>query len=673
MRTILSCVLSLGLFSSSVTWANRSLDSEADSSQTTVSLSEAAVLGVGFNALPLLASPKSATVMMPSEWRGVTSISEALEFVPGIDVRTRGAWGVQTDMSIRGGSYEQTALRIDGVRWSAPHTGHHLMNIPIDPEDLGHVEVVRSGSGPWAGIGAFAGGILLETRVEEKPTTASLTAELGSFNWTRLRANAQASTGKIRHSLSLSQAKTDGYIPNSDMEINRLFWGARFRSGASKWKSLLAAESKSFGAQNFYSSTYPNQHEETIAAVAQLVWSRQQGNWNASAAGHLRAHSDRFELYREEADWYSLTEDGFFVAPSLFAVPDTAAAWYQGANLHRSMVGAVNGQLSWLGDAMMWTAAFDARTESIRSNRLGLAVQDDTEYGYGDDRLNVDAYVSGKYFGLADRLAVTATMAVNENSRFGNSLLPAVNARMAFGTGNQIVVFGSAGRSVRHPSFTDLYYTLGGAVGSEDLKSEYADQGEVGARWNISSSQSTHQFSIETTRFIRQGRNLIDWVQFDGSDLYEATNVAEVDFFGGDLSMLYQRADAPKQLHLRSLRLGAAWLEANRVASGFTSNYVFDYMRNKYDLMVNFGTAGPLDFSVRGSAQNRNVQSTISQDLFTHLWGADINFQGNDGASLRWKGSVRLDNLFDVQFADRGQVLQPGRMVRFGLTFEWVN
>jgi iron complex outermembrane receptor protein len=547
------------------------------------------------------------------------------------------------------------------------------MNIPIDPEDLGHVEVVRSGSGPWAGIGVFAGGILLETRVEEKPTSASFTAELGSFNWTRLRANAQASTGKIRHSLSLSQAKTDGYIPNSDMKINRLFWGARLRSGASEWKSLLAAESKSFGAQNFYSSTFPNQHEETVAAVAQLVWSRQQGNWNASAAGHLRAHSDRFELYREEADWYSLTEDGFFVAPSLFAVPDTAAGWYQGANLHRSMVGAVNGQLSWLGDAMMWTAAFDARTESIRSNRLGLAVEGDTEYGYADDRLNVDAYVSGKYFGLADRLAVTATMAVNENSRFGNSLLPAVNARMAFGTGDQIVVFGSAGRSVRHPSFTDLYYTLGGAVGSEDLKSEYADQGEVGARWNISSSQSTHQFSIETTRFIRQGRNLIDWVQFDGSDLYEATNVAEVDFFGGDLSMLYQRADAPKQLHLRSLRLGAAWLEANRVASGFTSNYVFDYMRNKYDIVVNFGTAGPLDFSVRGSAQNRNVQSAISEDLFTHLWGADINFQGNDGASLRWRGSVRLDNLFDVEFADRGQVLQPGRMVRFGLTFEWAN
>ena len=167
---------------------------------------------------------------------------------------------------------------------------------------------------------------------------------------------------------------------------------------------------------------------------------------------------------------------------------------------------------------MTWTAAVDARSEGILSNRLGLLVNENSDYAYEDNRLNIDAYVSGKYFGAGDRLAVTATMAVNENSRFGSSLLPALNARMAFGRGDQIVVFGSAGRSVRHPSFTDLYYTLGGAVGSEDLKSEYADQGEIGGRWNISASQSSHQFSIETTRFIRQGRDLIDWVQFDGSD-----------------------------------------------------------------------------------------------------------------------------------------------------------
>ena len=81
--------------------------------------------------------------------------------------------------------------------------------------------------------------------------------------------------------------------------------------------------------------------------------------------------------------------------------------------------------------------------------------------------------------------------------------------------------------------------------------------------------------------------------------------------------MLYQRAESTEQFYVRSARIGASWLEANRVASGFTSNYVFDYMRNKYDVMVNFGIAGPLDFSVRGSAQNSQC-SVVHLRRFVH-------------------------------------------------------
>ena len=118
MRFFTIGALSLSLLYNSLSYAGVYTMSEtrSDTTQATVVLSEASVLGVGFTELPLVSSPKSVAVMLPSEWSGATSISEALEFVPGVDVRTRGAWGVQTDISIRGGSFEQTALRIDGVR-----------------------------------------------------------------------------------------------------------------------------------------------------------------------------------------------------------------------------------------------------------------------------------------------------------------------------------------------------------------------------------------------------------------------------------------------------------------------------------------------------------------------------------------------------------------------------
>lgn len=101
MRFIISCALTTALFSNSIAAASVRCVTATDTSSASVVLSEAQVLGVGFGALPLLTAPKSTTVLAPSEWSGTTSISEALEFVSGVDVRTRGAWGVQTDISIR--------------------------------------------------------------------------------------------------------------------------------------------------------------------------------------------------------------------------------------------------------------------------------------------------------------------------------------------------------------------------------------------------------------------------------------------------------------------------------------------------------------------------------------------------------------------------------------------
>ena len=72
--------------------------------------------------------------------------------------------------------------------------------------------------------------------------------------------------------------------------------------------------------------------------------------------------------------------------------------------------------------------------------------------------------------------------------------------------------------------------------------------------------------------------------------------------------------------------------------------------------------------------QERNGEAVFDEaGELLQLWGCEILFNGDDGESLAWKGHVRLDNAFDVKYADRGMVVQPGRMVRFGLTFEWAK
>tara|TARA_B100000963_G_scaffold355289_1_gene373236 strand:- start:2902 stop:4905 length:2004 start_codon:yes stop_codon:yes gene_type:complete len=638
-----------------------------DTTQAVVALDEAAVIGVDFEAESLTDAPKSLTVLQPAEWQSSASITEALEFIPGVDVQSRGAWGIQTDISIRGGSFEQVALRVDGMRWSAPHTGHHLMNIPIDPEDLGHVEVVKSGAGPWAGVGAFSGAINMETNTGSSANRASFSAELGSFDWQRVRAHVDWNTASVSHGLSISRASTSGHISNSDATIQRLMYGWAWSTGIHRFKGLVAGETKAFGAQNFYSSVYPDQYEETGAAVAQVAWNMDRKKWRFRAGVHGRLHQDRFELYREGAGWYELTDDGFYVAE--LATPDTAALWYTGANLHRSLVGATNALAQWKSGNWTLSAAADARIESIRSNRLGQpldGVAEDDPYVLGETRQNLDTYASAKW--SVDKWIASATAGLNSNSRFGNSFIPAAQVVRKLGTHAR--VFASAGRSVRHPSFTDLYYNIGGAIGSDSLQSECSNQAEAGFRLVLSQSDAS-RIILEATRFYREGANLIDWIRYDGSSVFQAANLSRIEFQGGDLTVQYTAtsSDAPR---ITMARLSATWMDADRASTGFTSNYVLDFVRTKYDAVCRIEGGSPLAFTLRGSMQERNGVAMQWEDTnLLQLWGVEVAFTGNDGGRLAWRGNVRLDNLFDVQYADRGSVLQPGRMVRFGLTFEW--
>lgn len=67
---------------------------------------------------------------------GAQSVEELLETSAGIDIRSRGPLGVQSDVSIRGAGFEQTLVLIDGVKISDPQTAHHNMNLPVGLDNI---------------------------------------------------------------------------------------------------------------------------------------------------------------------------------------------------------------------------------------------------------------------------------------------------------------------------------------------------------------------------------------------------------------------------------------------------------------------------------------------------------------------------------------------------------
>lgn len=77
------------------------------------------------------------------ESANVQSVQDLLEYASGVDLRRRGPHGTQADVSIRGGTFEQTLILIDGIKINDSQTGHHNLDIPLQLDDVERIEILK--------------------------------------------------------------------------------------------------------------------------------------------------------------------------------------------------------------------------------------------------------------------------------------------------------------------------------------------------------------------------------------------------------------------------------------------------------------------------------------------------------------------------------------------------
>ena len=94
----------------------------------------------------------------------VESINDVLKLATGVDVRQRGGFGVQTDISVRGGNFDQITILLNGVNISSPHTGHLSADFTISPDDIERIEIIEGASSRVYGTSAFNGAVNIVTR-----------------------------------------------------------------------------------------------------------------------------------------------------------------------------------------------------------------------------------------------------------------------------------------------------------------------------------------------------------------------------------------------------------------------------------------------------------------------------------------------------------------------------
>jgi iron complex outermembrane receptor protein len=620
--------------------ANDSIDDDQPLNEVVVTSSKA--------ELTLNQTAKIVTVISREEIarQPAQSIPDLLKNIAGVDVRQRGSNGVQTDISLRGGTFDQAAILLNGANLTNPHTGHYSFDLPVNLSDIDHIEIIQGPTSLLYGAGAFSGGINIVTK-KDSDTGAYLKAEGGMHELWGVEARVSPFTGGKRgvHSLSVGYNSSGGYIADSDYKIFNALWQSNFQVDNSKLDVQLGVNDKAYGANTFYAAAYPNQFDDTqslfaairgesgttLKFIPQLYWNR---------------HYDCFQLYR----------DG---TPN---IPD----WYTGHNYHYSDVFGINlnTQYKWKGGITNFGG--ELRNEGVFSNVLGKPLDEPIgKYTKFDNRTNISYFIEHTY--LYKDFTLGIGILANYNTAYANDIdfYPSINA--AYWLTTNWKIFASWNNATRMPTFTDLYYVDPVQKGFPDLQPEKSESFDIGIKYN------NPFITVSADGFYEKGKNLIDWVRTPGEDVLKATNLTSVDKAGFETNIsLYFKELLPK-LSTTRLDLGYMYLNQTKDVDNLISNYVLDYLRHKFIAGISHpiykGLSADWQFRWQkreGSYTKYENQKPIGEESYPafSLLDLKINWKLNDLTVY-----LTANNLFNVSYYDRGNIPQPGFWLLGGVSW----
>ena len=306
--------------------------------------------------LPLNLAAKQVTIITREEIERapVRSVEDLLNHVAGVDILQRGPHGVQADISLRGGSFDQTAILLNGVNLTNPHTGHYSFNIPINLSDIERIEIVQGPSSFVYGASAFSGGVNIITK-KDSESNGFAKLEGGMHGLFGAEARGAYRTGNSLHTLSAGYKHSNGYIRNSDYDITNLLWQSRFELNDASIDFQAGVNDKKQGANTFYSAAYPDQFDDTRGVFASIR-GETNGRLKFVPRIYWSRHYDEFQLIREGT-------------PN---VPD----WYTDHNYHRSDVFGMNLHMQYASRWGITAFGGEFRNEGILSSVLGKPMEE---------------------------------------------------------------------------------------------------------------------------------------------------------------------------------------------------------------------------------------------------------------------------------------------------------
>ena len=574
----------------------------------------------------------------------VHSLDELLRYLPGVEVQQRGPQGAQSNIILRGGTFQQVLVIIDGIRLNDPLTGHFNSYIPLNPAEIERIEILKGSAAAIYGSEAVGGVINIISRSfhqqsfqPKKEFRGRLAA--GEYALLNGEAYGRIATAKSVFTAGLQSNNangpalrgTDGFFHLHNANISMATqlnknWIIRFRA---------AADIRSFNAQNFFTTFTSDTAREKVKS-----W------WN-----HLRMEiKTRKGLLQLDAGYKQL-RDQYWFRPAATPNDNKTNLFSTQAFYHTT-----------LGKKSDYTTGIQLMRKAIRSNDRG------------NHRLWHGALYSIFHQQASKNFHLHESIRLDWDENYGVILAPQFN--MAWSP-SKFSFRLSAGRSFRDADFTERYnnynkaLVTSGSIGNPALRAEQSWNLEAGMDYH-----SRHGWQLRTTIFRRWHRDLIDWTPTPYAEMPRkenlspagsyslARNLERINTSGLEIDWLIK-----KKLSAHSSITGTLGYTFIRSANedAVPSFYISSHARH----LLNFTsqiTIHSFSLGLNGLYKERNsreataIGARISPSYF--IMGLKLSYILPDNHCRFY---LQGDNIFNTSYSDLLGASMPGRWLSGGI------
>ena len=537
-----------------------------------------------------------------------TNLVELLQQEAGIDVRRQGIYGMQSDLYVRGGGFDQTLLLIDGIKVEDPQTGHHTLNIALPLEVIKRIEIIKGPAARIFGQNAFTGAINIVTKSNDSiKNTAGF--QLGSYNQQHAAATLGTRVGTTGLMGHASVNSSEGYRYNTDFNNQNFFVKSSFNTAVNPIEVLATFSERKFGGNQFYAIDAKEQYEETQSSLVGVSTTLQKGNLKLSPQLYWKRNQDMYLYIRNN--------------PSVYR------------NLHIS--NKIGGQINAAYSSNIGVTGFgiDLAKVEMESNRLGHR-----------NRWMGTLFVEHRFSFLDNALDMTPGVSVGYFSDFETNAFPGID--IGYTINEQFRVYTNAGYTYRTPTYNDLYYVGSRDEGNENLVPEEAISQELGLKYFGDKISATVAF------FNRDSDNLIDYTKDNEADKWKSNNLTSLNTRGVEVQL-----SAPFKLgqYNQSFNLGYTHLneDLKAVRANF-SKYIINSLnhhltaRLKSQFTKNLTHSFVYKFAERATGESYSV---VDAQLKLLIPGLEL--------------TVTANNIFNTDYVETGIVPMPKGNVLFGI------